>query len=490
MTNLPESVLDIAKSVRAGNCTATEVLQRSLDRIDTAQPTLGAFENIRAETAVTMAASVDTAITNGQDPGPLAGVPIAIKDCIATEGEPMTCGSRILEGYVSPFDATVIERLKDAGAVLLGRTRCDEFAMGSSTEHCASGPVANPWSTDHVPGGSSGGSAAAVAASLVPASIGTDTGGSIRQPAALCGITGFKPSQGRVPRYGQVSFAPSMDQIGPFTRTAADAAAIMDVIAGEDARDATSASDPLGDVQLDTHLNGLRIGIAREHLSDDNHPEVNDAVARAAETAASLGAEIVDVSLSTTELGIACYYVIGPAEASSNLARFDGVRYGNRATDSSSLNDMYERSRTEGFGEEVRRRIMLGTWVLSAGYYDAYYNQALKVRRLIHDEFAQCFASVDLLLGPTTASPAFKLGEMADPMSMYLCDRYTVTANIAGICGCSIPFGTTQTDGVTLPIGVQLLGPVLGDATVLRCAHAMQTATDHHTSRPPNYSTV
>jgi aspartyl-tRNA(Asn)/glutamyl-tRNA(Gln) amidotransferase subunit A len=390
---------------------------------------------------------------------------------------------------VSPFDATAVERLRAAGAVLLGRTRCDEFAMGSSTEHCASGSVANPWSTDHVPGGSSGGSAAAVAASLVPAALGTDTGGSIRQPAALCGITGFKPSQGRVSRYGQVSFAPSMDQIGPLTRSAADAAAIMQVIAGEDARDATSGATPLGTIDMDKGLEGMRIGVPREHLSSDNNPAMNDAVQAAAETAANLGAEIVDVSLTTTDLGIACYYVIGPAEASSNLARFDGVRYGHRADNADSLNDMYERSRTEGFGEEARRRILLGTWVLSAGYYDAYYNRALKVRRLIHNEFASCFANVDVLLSPTTPNPAFKLGDMADPMSMYLCDRYTVTANIAGICGCSIPFGTTQVDGVELPLGVQILGPVLGDATVLECAHALQQATTHHLQQPAAFAT-
>ena len=487
MSPLPESVLDIAQEVRSGTCTASDILQRSLDRIDAAQSTLGAFEDVRGETAMAMAASVDADIAKGQDPGPLAGVPIAIKDCIAVAGEPMTCGSRILKGYVSPFDATAIERLRDAGAVLLGRTRCDEFAMGSSTEHCASGHVANPWSMDHVPGGSSGGSAAAVAASLVPAALGTDTGGSIRQPAALCGITGFKPSQGRVPRYGQVSFAPSMDQIGPFTRDAADAATIMEVIAGEDARDATSGATPLGHIDLDRGLKGVRIGVPRDHLTDDNHAAVNDAVQSGADAAADLGAEIVELRLTTTDLGIACYYVIGPAEASSNLARFDGVRYGRRAADAESLSDMYERSRTEGLGEEVRRRIMLGTWVLSAGYYDAYYNRALKIRRLIHDEFAACFESVDLLLGPTTPNPAFKLGAMADPVSMYLCDRYTVTANIAGICGCSIPFGTTEVDGTTLPIGVQLLGPVFGDATVLQCAHALQQATSHHTRLPPGY---
>lgn len=482
--SLPESAIDIAAAVRSGSCTAADVLERTLDRITAADTRIGAFEDVRTDTARAQATAVDATVASGGDPGPLAGVPIAIKDCIAVAGEPMTCGSRILEGYVSPFDATAIERLKAAGAVMVGRTRCDEFAMGSSTEHCASGSVANPWAYDRVPGGSSGGSAAAVAACMVPVALGTDTGGSIRQPAALCGITGFKPSQGRVPRWGQVSFAPSMDQIGPFTRTAADAAAVMQVMAGEDDRDATSASTPMDDVRLDGDLKGMRIGIAREHVCDDNHPAVNQAVQTAAEAARALGAEIVDVSLKATDLGIACYYVIGPAEASSNLARFDGVRYGRRADNVTDLTDMYERSRTEGFGAEVRRRIVLGTWVLSAGYYDAYYNRALKVRRLIHDEYAARFAEVDLLLGPTTPAPAFKIGAMADPVSMYLCDRYTVTANIAGICGCSIPFGCAEVDGDTLPIGVQLLGPVLGDATVLHAAHVLQSATEHHLSVP------
>ena len=487
MTAFPESVVDIASAVRSGACTASAILERSLSRIDASDDQLHAFEDVRAETARTMALAVDKCIASGGDPGPLAGVPVAIKDCIAVQDEPLTCCSTILSGYVSPYDASAVERLKAAGAVMLGRTRCDEFAMGSSTEYCASGAVSNPWAAHRVPGGSSGGSAAAVAAGCVPAALGTDTGGSIRQPAALCGITGFKPSQGRVPRWGQVSFAPSMDQIGPFTRTALDAAAIMNVIAGQDDRDTTSAQAPMDPVQLDGDLSGMRIGIAREHCTDDNHPAVNEAVESAARAAQACGAELVDVSLQATDLGIACYYVIGPAEASSNLARFDGIRYGRRASDAPTLNELYEKSRTEGFGPEARRRIVLGTWVLSAGYHDAYYNRALKVRRLIHDEYAAHFQDVDLLLGPTTPAPAFRMGEMADPVSMYLCDRYTVTANIAGICGCSIPFGTAQVDGDTLPVGVQILGPVLGDSTVLRAAACLQRETDHHLARAPGF---
>ena len=483
-TNLPRTAVDMAAAVNAGHCSASDLLEAALARIEAHEGDIHAFEDVRADTARTQAAAVDARIAAGEGPLPLAGVPVAVKDCIAVAGEPMTCGSRILEGYTSPFHATAIERLLDAGAVLLGRTRCDEFAMGSSTEHCASGPVANPWATSRVPGGSSGGSAAAVAAGFVPVALGTDTGGSIRQPAALCGITGFKPSQGRVPRWGQVSFAPSMDQIGPFTRNAADAQAVLEVIAGEDVRDATSGAEAFEPLCPRGDLSGMKIGVDRTHLSDDNHPGVNEAVERAIEQAQVLGAEIVDVSINATDLGIACYYVIGPAEASSNLARFDGVRYGRRADRVDDLNDLYLRSRTEGFGAETRRRIVLGTWVLSAGYYDAYYNRALKVRRLIHDEYAALFKQVDLLIGPTTPTPAFKMGEIGDPVQMYLCDRYTVTANIAGICGCSLPFGTAEVDGDTLPVGVQLLGPVLGDATVLRAAQVLQRETRHHLAEP------
>ncbi|MCH2139130.1 MAG: Asp-tRNA(Asn)/Glu-tRNA(Gln) amidotransferase subunit GatA [Phycisphaerales bacterium] len=482
--SLPTTALDIAEAVQTGSASARTIIDAAISRIEAHDAAITAFEDVRADQARAMADAVDARIASGDTNLPLAGVPVAVKDCIAVAGEPMTCGSRILEGYVCPFSATAIERLVNAGAVLLGRTRCDEFAMGSSTEHCVSGPVSNPWATDRVPGGSSGGSAAAVAAGFVPVALGTDTGGSIRQPAALCGITGFKPSQGRVPRWGQVSFAPSMDQIGPFTRTAADAAAVMQVISGHDERDATSAADALGMIDLDGDLSGLRIGITKEHRSDDNHPAVNAAVDAAADTCRDLGATIVDVSLKATDLGIACYYVIGPAEASSNLARFDGVRYGRRAAGSSDLAEMYERSRTEGFGPEARRRIVLGTWVLSAGYYDAYYNRALKVRRLISNEYTAQFANVDLLLGPTTPAPAFRKGAISDPVSMYLCDRYTVTANIAGLCGCSIPFGMAQDDDDTLPVGVQLLGPVLGDATVLRAAHVLQSASTHHLAQP------
>ena len=487
MSDHCETVCEIASAVTAGHTTATAVLEERLRRIATSDETLGCFQDTREDTARAMAAAVDAKIAAGEAVGPLAGVPIAFKDNIMVTGEPATCGSRILENFISPYDATVTERLRDAGAVLLGRTRCDEFAMGSSTEHCAFGPVRNPWDPDRVPGGSSGGSAAAVAAGFVPCSLGSDTGGSIRQPAAFCGITGLKPTAGRVSRWGLVSFAPSMDQIGPFTRTAEDAALLLQVMAGEDPRDDTSAStDQVGGVAaLQAPLEGLRIGIPTEHISDENDHGVNAAVQQAADVFRSLGCEVKPIRLKTTDLGIACYYVLGPAEASSNLARFDGIRYGRRADDSGDgLEALYAASRSEGLGPEARRRIMLGTYVLSAGYYDAYYKRALQVRRLIHDEYARIYSEVDLLLGPTVPSVAFKFGSHADPISMYLCDKYTVTANIAGTCGVSIPCGTIDTDGVALPVGVQLQGPVLGEDILLRAAHQFQCATDFHTAQP------
>lgn len=485
----PETVCQIGAAVASGEMTATAILDERLARIKTLDGPLGCFQDIREDTARAMAADVDASIAAGQTPGPLAGVPIALKDNIMVTGEPATCGSRILEDFISPYDATVTKRLRDAGAVLLGRTRCDEFAMGSSTEHCAFGPVHNPWDLTRVPGGSSGGSAAAVAAGLVPCSLGSDTGGSIRQPAALCGITGLKPTAGRISRWGLVSFAPSMDQIGPFTRDAADAALLLQVMAGEDPRDDTSASAPLpgGIDAIEGSLTGLRIGIPTEHLSEDNDPGINEAVQRAADVFQQLGCEIKPVNLETTDLGIACYYVLGPAEASSNLARFDGIRYGRRAEDAGEgLEALYAASRSEGLGPEARRRIMLGTYVLSAGYYDAYYKRALQVRRLIHDEYARIYSEVDLLLGPTVPSVAFKFGSHADPISMYLCDKYTVTANIAGTCGISIPCGTIDTDGTALPVGVQLQGPVLGEDMLLRAAHQFQLATKFHLATPVN----
>ncbi len=488
MRNRPRTACDIARAVQQGDHTAAEVLDWHLAAVDDLDGELGCFQAVRAETARSMAEAVDARIARGEHAGPLAGVPIALKDNIMVAGEPATCGSRILENFVSPYDATVTERLRDAGAVLLGRTRCDEFAMGSSTEHCAFGLVRNPWDTARVPGGSSGGSAAAVAAGLVPIALGSDTGGSIRQPAAFCGITGLKPTGGRVSRWGLVSFAPSMDQIGPFTRTAADAALVMETLSGVDARDDTSAEAPPpgGLAAIEVPLKGLRVGIPAEHMSSDNDAKVNAAVDAAADALRELGCTVEPVHLETTDLGIACYYVLGPAEASSNLARFDGIRYGRRTPRRDlPLEPLYAASRSEGLGAEARRRIMLGTYVLSAGYYDAYYTRALQVRRLIHDEYCRLFTNVDVLLGPTVPTPAFTFGSHADPISMYLCDKYTVTANIAGICGVSIPGPMAVRDGAHLPIGLQLQGPVLGEDTVLRVAHHLQQSTDWHTARPP-----
>ncbi|MDP7069967.1 MAG: Asp-tRNA(Asn)/Glu-tRNA(Gln) amidotransferase subunit GatA [Phycisphaerales bacterium] len=488
MSTIPETAREIAAAVRSGGVSAVDVAEHYLGRIAALDAHLGCFQDVRAETARSMAARIDALIARGEDPGPLAGVPVALKDNIMVAGAPATCGSRILENFISPYDATVTRRLTAAGAVLLGRTRCDEFAMGSSTEHCAFGVVRNPWDPEYVPGGSSGGSAAAVAAGLVPCALGSDTGGSIRQPAAFCGVTGLKPTGGRVSRWGLVSFAPSMDQIGPFTRDAADAALLLQVLAGEDPHDDTSAASeaPGGMDAIERPLDGLRIGIPQEHLSDNNDAAINAAVQNAADVYRSLGCDVSTVHLETTDLGVACYCVLGPAEASSNLARFDGIRYGRRAAGADAdLEQTYSASRSEGLGMEVRRRIMLGTYVLSAGYYDAYYTRALKVRRLIHDEYARLFTQVDVILGPTVPSPPFRFGAHSDPLSMYLCDKYTVTANIAGTCGVAIPAGTTNVDGSSLPVSIQLQGPVLGEDTVLRAAHHFQIATAHHTAQPP-----
>ena len=419
--------------------------------------------------------------------GPLSGITIAVKDNIVTKVGTTTCGSKMLEGYRSPFNATVIERLIASGATLVGKTNCDEFAMGSSNEHCAWGVVKNPWDTHRVPGGSSGGSAAAVAAGLCHAALGSDTGGSIRQPAAFCGIVGYKPTYGMVSRYGLVAFASSLDQIGVFTRSVKDAAFLTEVISGFDPLDSTSMelSSPDVSALLDEPLNSINIGVPQDFLSDRNDPVVNEAIMNAIKVYEDLGATIVDISLPLTELGLSTYYVLAPAEASSNLARFDGIRYGHR-TDKVDLNlfDLYAHSRAEGFGEEVKRRIMIGTYVLSSGYYDAYYNNALKIRRLISEEYAKAFEQCDVILGPTTPTPAFKIGAKTDPISMYLCDLYTANTNIAGICGISIPCGFATGSDKPLPIGMHLQGPAFADAKLLQVANAFEQATDFHLQHP------
>jgi aspartyl-tRNA(Asn)/glutamyl-tRNA(Gln) amidotransferase subunit A len=419
--------------------------------------------------------------------GPLSGVTVAIKDNIVTKIGTTTCGSKMLEGYRSPFNATVVERLLASGATLVGKTNCDEFAMGSSTEYCAWGAVHNPWDRDRVPGGSSGGSAAAVAAGLCHVALGSDTGGSIRQPAALCGIVGYKPTYGLVSRYGLVAFASSLDQIGVFSSCVKDAAITTEVIAGFDPNDATSIEDdaPCLVDKLEAPIDKIKIGVARDFLSDRNDPEVNKAIEDAIKVYEELGATIVDVSLPLTDVGISTYYVIAPAEASSNLARYDGIRYGHRTTKTDlDLFDLYSHSRAEGFGDEVKRRIMLGTYVLSSGYYDAYYNNALKIRRLIREEYEAAFEQCDVILGPTSPTAAFKIGAKSDPVSMYLCDVYTANTNIAGICGISIPCGFATGSGKPLPIGLHLQGPAFSDGKLLQIANAFEAATDFHVQHP------
>jgi len=426
-------------------------------------------------------------VENEQQSETLQGMTVAVKDNIVTKTGTTTCGSKMLEGYKSPFNATVIDRLEDAGVVLVGKTNCDEFAMGSSTEHCAWGPVLNPWDITRVPGGSSGGSAAAVAARLCQGALGSDTGGSIRQPAAFCGIVGYKPTYGLVSRYGLVAFASSLDQIGTCTTTVQDAANLVEIMAGFDELDSTCREEPAPALSKNLHdsIEGLRIGIPSQYTGSQNDPAINAAITSAINTYRELGATIVDIDLPLTEVGISTYYVLAPAECSSNLARYDGIRYGHR-TDKpcKDLFELYSNTRAEGFGTEVKRRIMLGTYVLSSGYYDAYYNNALKTRRLICQEYQIAFEQCDVILGPTTPSVAFKIGEKADPLSMYLCDIYTANTNIAGICGISIPCGFSEVEGKPLPIGLHLQGSWYDDARLLRAAQMFQTATDFHTKVP------
>jgi aspartyl-tRNA(Asn)/glutamyl-tRNA(Gln) amidotransferase subunit A len=473
---------------------AEEVARGVIDRIESLNPRLNAFVHLDAERVLDQARAIDRKRSNGEALGPLAGIPVAVKDVLCVENEPTTCCSRMLANFRPPYDATVITKLREAGAVLVGKTNMDEFAMGSSTENSAFGPSRNPWGTDRIPGGSSGGSAVAVAADLTPLSLGSDTGGSIRQPAALCGITGLKPTYGRVSRYGLIAFASSLDQVGPFSHDVADAALLLGAISGHDPRDATSVKQPVPDylATLDTPPKGLRIGLVREHYGAGLDPEVEAAVREAVRVYESAGATVKEVSLPHSKYGIPAYYLVAPAECSSNLARYDGTIYGHRATDLAPkspeeaelpvLIRMMMASRAEGFGAEVKRRIMLGTFALSAGYADQYYNQALKVRRLIRNDFDAAFGEVDVLLGPTTPGAAFKLGEKtSDPLSMYLTDIYTITANLAGIPGLSIPCGLTSGG---LPIGLQLLAPAFAEEMLLRTARVFERATEWHRKRP------
>jgi aspartyl-tRNA(Asn)/glutamyl-tRNA(Gln) amidotransferase subunit A len=475
--NLKQTCIsEVRAAVGHGKPSATELAEFCLTEIEAQNPAINAYLAVSPERALRAAAAVDQLVAQGSPLPPLAGVPIGIKDVLVMKGSPSTAGSRILEGYRPPYDATVVKRLEAAGAVLVGKLNCDEFAMGSSNENSGYGPVHNPVALDRVPGGSSGGSAAAVAAGMAVATLGTDTGGSIRQPASFCGVVGVLPTYGRVSRYGLIAFASSLDRVGPLTRTVRDAAIMLGVIAGHDPLDATSAKVPVPDyVQaLDQPLKGLRVGIPAEYFGEGLDAEVRAAVESAIETLRRAGCATQPVSLPHTRYAIPTYYLVATAEASANLARFDGVRYGFRAKDANTLSAMYSQSREAGFGAEVKRRILLGTYALSAGYYDAYYKKAQQVRTLLTRDFLAAFEQVDVLLTPTAPTPAFKLGEKTnDPLSMYLADIYTVTASLAGICGVSVPCGQSSQG---LPIGAQILGKHFDEATVLRAAHAVQTA--------------
>jgi len=492
------TMLDVRDAIAEGRATCREIIDGYLDRIERLDSALQCYREVFAQSARRRATEIDGALARGERPGPLAGVPIAVKDNIVGEEGASAAGSRMLESFRSPYTATALARLLDAGAIVLGRTNCDEFGMGSSNEHCAFEATRNPWDADFVPGGSSGGSAAAVVAGLCGAAIGSDTGGSIRQPAAFCGVVGLKPTYGRVSRWGLVAFASSLEQIGPIARTAADAAAILDVIAGHDPRDSTSVDDrpPTTSPACEQPIDRLRVGVVRGFARGENHPEVNRAVERAADVYADLGAKIVDVELPLNDYGVATYYILAPAEASSNLARYDGVRYGRRVDPQpgETINDLYARSRAEGFGPEVRRRIMLGTYVLSAGYYEAYYDRAMRVRRLIRDEFARAFERCDVILGPVAPTPAFPMGAAADPLAMYLTDYYTVNANIAGHPAISLPAGMATVERmedrgarstVALPLGVQLQAPPFEELRLLRAARMYERAAGHSGATPP-----
>jgi aspartyl-tRNA(Asn)/glutamyl-tRNA(Gln) amidotransferase subunit A len=463
---------------------SVELTRSVLDRIDAAEALVGAFITTTPETAMIQAKISDEIIAAG-DIGPLTGIPIAVKDLICTKGILTTCGSRILNNFIPPYDATVMEKLNRAGAVMVGKTNMDEFAMGSSTENSAIKITHNPWDLDRIPGGSSGGSAAAVAAGMCLAALGSDTGGSIRQPASHCGVVGMKPTYGRVSRFGLVAFASSLDQIGPITKTAADCALMMNAISGHDPKDSTSAPEEAPDFTrfLQSGLDGFTVGIPREYFETAGlAPSVEEAVRRAVKILESQGAKLVDVSLPHTPYAVAAYYIIAPSEASSNLARFDGVKYGARDRAQSSMIEMYRKTRSKGFGAEVQRRIILGTYSLSAGYYDAYYKKASKVRTLIMEDFNNAFETCDVIVSPVTPSPAFKIGEnISDPLTMYLSDIYTLSANLAGIPGMSIPCGFS---GEGLPIGLQLLGARFNEKALLRTAYSFESETDYHLQKP------
>ncbi|MCB1065182.1 MAG: Asp-tRNA(Asn)/Glu-tRNA(Gln) amidotransferase subunit GatA [Verrucomicrobiae bacterium] len=479
---MKHTISELRAAYASGDTTPTEAIRSLSETIVSRDGDIGGYLSHDLETALAEAAHADLA-------KPLGGVPIAIKDLINVKGHPCSCASKMLHGhYTSPYDATVIRKLREAGAIPFGRANMDEFAMGSSNENSGIQICRNPWDTDRIPGGSSGGSAAIVASDTAIAALGSDTGGSIRQPASHCGVVGLKPTYGRVSRFGLVAFASSLDQIGPLTKTTEDAARLLQAISGHDERDSTSLKEPVPDyvAALGQDIAGLKIGLPKEYFAEGLNPQVRAAVETAVKQLESLGAETVEISLPNTEHAVAVYYIIATAEASANLARFDGVRYGHRAANPEDLLDHYKRSRAEGFGEEVKRRIILGTYVLSSGYYDAYYLRAQKVRTLIREDFTKAFSQVDLIASPVSPTPPFRLGEkLDDPLAMYLADIYTISANLAGICGISVPCGFAETEGAArpLPVGLQLLGKPFGETDLLRAAHAYEQSTDWHRQR-------
>jgi aspartyl-tRNA(Asn)/glutamyl-tRNA(Gln) amidotransferase subunit A len=481
---IERTAAELATALSRGETSSEALTGAFLQAIRQRDPHVRAYLHVDEASVLEQARALDARRERGEPLGPLAGVPVALKDVLCTAGQPTTCGSKILERFVPPYDAHVVTRLKEAGAVLLGKTNLDEFAMGSSTENSAYQVTRNPWDRERIPGGSSGGSAAAVAACEAPLALGTDTGGSIRQPAGHCGVVGLKPTYGRVSRFGLVAFASSLDQIGPLAHDVTDAALLLEVIAGHDRRDSTSVNKPVPPYSqtLDQPVKPLTIGVAREYFGAGLDAEVEQSVREALRVYEELGATVKEVSLPNSPFAVATYYVVATAEASSNLARYDGVHYGHRAPSFDNLIDMYSRSRGEGFGPEVKRRVMLGTYVLSSGYKDAYYVKALQVRRLIKDDFDEAFAQCDVIMGPVSPTPAFKIGERtADPLAMYLSDIYTISANLAGIAGVSIPCGFTKSG---LPIGLQIQAPPFEEEKLLRVARMHERATDWHTRRP------
>ena len=481
------TISDLTRRLAQREISAREITQSCLDRIQQVDGRVRAYLSHDPADALAQADAADQTIAREgwSEARPLMGIPVAIKDVLAVRNHPLNCASKILGNYISPYDATAIEKLRAAGAIIHGRLNMDEFAMGSSTENSAFGTTRNPWDLARIPGGSSGGSAAAVAADECIASIGTDTGGSIRQPAALCGCVGLKPTYGRISRFGLVAFASSLDQIGPITKDVRDAALMLKVLSGKDSRDSTSLPDPVPDypATLSGDIKGLKVGLPREYLVPGLDSEVKKSVDAAVQKLVGLGADVCEVSLPHTDYAVATYYIIATAEASANLARFDGIRYGMRV-DGNDPAELYSRTRGAGFGPEVKRRIILGTYVLSSGYYDAYYLRAQKVRTLIRNDFLNAFEKVDVLVTPTTPTAAFKVGEKAEnPLQMYLSDIFTISCNLAGICGISVPCGFTSPGN--LPIGLQILGPPMGESTLLRVAHAYEQSTDWHKAKPP-----